>query len=303
MTQQRDIERLLDLWFSDGPTESPDRVIDIVADRIERQPQRPAWRFHLREIHVNNILRAGIAVAAVVVVAFIAINLLPGSSSRTGGAAASPSSTVTAPPSAAPSPSASAAACADAQSCPPFPAGRVTSTVFVPKLSYTAPAGYTQFSDVEQAYGVATAPGTPGGFFIFRDPAPSTDTNGCEGDPKPIGPLTIDSISSAFAADKRFQVTTPAPVTIGPYSGKTFDLQLASTWTGTCPWSNGKPGAMVLTVDTGITPTSPSYGIGQGDPSLRVYLLDVGGTPVWIQVDKSAADQVLPVLETLTFAP
>ena len=37
MTQQRDIERLLDQWFSDGPTEAPDRVIDIVADRIERQ--------------------------------------------------------------------------------------------------------------------------------------------------------------------------------------------------------------------------------------------------------------------------
>ena len=85
MTQQRDIERLLDLWFSDGPTESPDRVIDVVADRIERQPQRPAWRFHLREIHVNTMLRAGIAVAAVVVVAFIAVQLLPGQSGVTGG--------------------------------------------------------------------------------------------------------------------------------------------------------------------------------------------------------------------------
>ena len=29
MNQQRDIERLLDHWFSDGPTEAPDRVIDI----------------------------------------------------------------------------------------------------------------------------------------------------------------------------------------------------------------------------------------------------------------------------------
>ena len=92
---------------------------------------------------------------------------------------------------------------------------------------------------------------------------------------------TVDSISSAFAADKRFQVTTPTPVTIGPYSGKTFDLQLASTWTGTCPWSNGKPGAMVLTVTGGPTPTSPSYGIATGDPPLRIYLLDIGGSLVW----------------------
>ena len=90
MTQQRDIERLLDHWFSDGPTEAPDRVIDVVADRIERQPQRPAWRFHLREIHVNTMLRAGIAVAAVVVVAFIGFKLLPGQSGGTGGPAPDP---------------------------------------------------------------------------------------------------------------------------------------------------------------------------------------------------------------------
>jgi hypothetical protein len=304
MTQQRDIERLLDLWFSDGPTESPDRVVDVVADRIERQPQRPAWRFHLREIHVNTMLRAGIAVAAVVVVAFIAVNLLPGQSTGTGGTAPSPSSSVTHPPSAAPSPSGSAAACADAQSCPPFPAGPATSTAFTPRLSYTAPAGYTQFSDVPQAYGVAAADGSGAGFFIFRDPSLATNDNACEGDPNlGVKALSADTVSSAFTADQRLQVTTPTAVTIGPYSGKSFDLQLAPTWTGTCPWSNGQPGALVLTVRSGVTPTSPSYGMAAGDPPLRIYLLDVGGSPIWIQVPQSAADQVLPVLQTLSFTP
>ena len=48
MNQRRDIERLLDHWFADGPTQAPDRVLDVVADRIERQPQRPAWRLHWR---------------------------------------------------------------------------------------------------------------------------------------------------------------------------------------------------------------------------------------------------------------
>ena len=47
MTHERDTERLLDLWFADGPTQAPDRVIDVVADRIGRQPQRPGWRLHL----------------------------------------------------------------------------------------------------------------------------------------------------------------------------------------------------------------------------------------------------------------
>jgi hypothetical protein len=258
---------------------------------------------------VNTLLPAGIAVAAVVVVAFIAFELLPVRSGVTGGPSPIPTSIATAPPSAAPSPSGSSAAtdCNDGQGClSPLAAGPVTARVFTPKLSFTAPAGYIVFEDTAQTFGVLTAhAGSDNArFYVFRDPAPSTNDNGCEGDPNPtIGALTVDSISSAFAADKRFEVTTPAPVTIGRYSGKTFGLQLASTWTGTCPWSNGKPGAMVLTVQGGPTPTSPSYGLGPGDPSLRVYLLDVGGKPIWIQVPQDRVAEVIRVLQTLSFAP
>ena len=45
MTHERDIDRLLDRWFADGPIEVADRVVLDAADRIDRQPQRPAWRF------------------------------------------------------------------------------------------------------------------------------------------------------------------------------------------------------------------------------------------------------------------
>ena len=44
MTADRDIERLLDAWFVDGPTQVPDHVFDEAVDRVDRQPQRPAWR-------------------------------------------------------------------------------------------------------------------------------------------------------------------------------------------------------------------------------------------------------------------
>ena len=239
-------------------------------------------------------------------VALLAFGALGGGSGPTP--VPTPSSIVTAPPSAAPSPSGSSAAtnCGNTGHGCPLPAGPVTSTVFTPKLSFTAPVGYIVFEDTPQTFRVLTAhAGSDNArFYVFRDPAPSTDSNGCEGDPnQAIGAFTVDSISSAFAADKRFQVTTPAPVTIGLYSGKTFDLQLASTWTGTCPWSNGKPGAMVLTVQGGPTPTSPSYGIARDDPSLRVYLLDVGGSPMWIQVPGGFVAEVIRVLQTLSFAP
>ena len=87
MTQQRDIERLLDQWFSDGPDQAPDRVVDIVTDRIERQSQRPAWRLHWRPFPVNAYAKIAVAAAAVLIVAVVGYNLLPGRSTGVGGPA------------------------------------------------------------------------------------------------------------------------------------------------------------------------------------------------------------------------
>ena len=104
MTQQRDIERLLDHWFSDGPVQAPDRVVDIVGDRIERQSQRPAWRLHWRPTTVNAYAKIAVAAAAVLIVAVVGYNLLPGRSTGVGGPAPSVNPTVrpTATPTATP---------------------------------------------------------------------------------------------------------------------------------------------------------------------------------------------------------
>src|SRR5262249_40038432 len=44
MTPQRDIERVLETWFTDGVNQMPDRVYLSIVDQVERQSQRPAWR-------------------------------------------------------------------------------------------------------------------------------------------------------------------------------------------------------------------------------------------------------------------
>ena len=41
MTSERDIERVLDHWFTSGRPQAADRVFDEVVDRIARQRQRP----------------------------------------------------------------------------------------------------------------------------------------------------------------------------------------------------------------------------------------------------------------------
>jgi hypothetical protein len=44
MNDDRDLDRLLDAWFADGPAMAHDRVVEGVASRITRQRQLPAWR-------------------------------------------------------------------------------------------------------------------------------------------------------------------------------------------------------------------------------------------------------------------
>ena len=40
MSGKRDIERILDDWLAEGPTEAPDRILSNLDARIQRQPQR-----------------------------------------------------------------------------------------------------------------------------------------------------------------------------------------------------------------------------------------------------------------------
>lgn len=84
MTRERDMERLLDTWFRDGPTEAPDRIIDAVADQIGRQSQRPAWRLHWRHIPMNSTFKLATAVALLTVVAVVGYTLLPKSPTADG---------------------------------------------------------------------------------------------------------------------------------------------------------------------------------------------------------------------------
>ena len=96
MTSERDIERVLDHWFTERPTQVADRVLDEVADRIARQPQQPAWRVPRRDSHMNINLKALLAVAAVIVVAVAGFAVLRPSSSGIGVPAATEAPTVTA---------------------------------------------------------------------------------------------------------------------------------------------------------------------------------------------------------------
>ena len=99
MTRERDIERVLDRWFSEGPTHVSDRFFDSVADRLDRAPQRRLAGLQMRFLAMQPTLR--FAGAAIVIAAVVGLGAIAFSGGTENGP--TPTASPTAPPSVAPS--------------------------------------------------------------------------------------------------------------------------------------------------------------------------------------------------------
>jgi len=106
MSAPRDLDGLLNTFLQEGPLELPDPSYDQVRDRMDHTRQR-AFIGPWRTPDMNRYLKTGLAAAAVVLIAVVGYNLLPGSPAPGGEPSATPELTATVEPS--PSPPASAA--------------------------------------------------------------------------------------------------------------------------------------------------------------------------------------------------
>ncbi len=68
MTREQDIERVLDQWFAEGPTQMPSRFLDDTLERIDRAPQHRLARLQTR-LPTMTVTARRAAVAAVMVIA------------------------------------------------------------------------------------------------------------------------------------------------------------------------------------------------------------------------------------------
>ena len=152
MTARRDPDRLIRAYLDDGPAELPDRSFDAVRAHMDHQRQRVVigpWRIPL----MSNVTRFAIAAAAIVVVAVIALNLLP-KSGGIGGPAVTPTPSPSPSPSASPSPtfspSSAPAALAGFAQGGPLAAGTYYIenqggyNPNVTRLTFTLPAGWAK---------------------------------------------------------------------------------------------------------------------------------------------------------------
>jgi hypothetical protein len=284
MTSDGDIERLVGHWLDDGPTRMPDRVIDVMADRIERQRQRPAWRLLLKDLTMQSPFRAAAIVAAVLVIAVGAIVILRPSSSNGPGGVGPPSA---APPSASPT------------------ASSIASRQFRPAVRVDAPFGWTVNEDARTfnlvpGDGVSVAGAAIG---LMSGPFATFKDHSCNDQaPAAVG-TSVSAALASLTGDPRVVATAPQTITIDGRAGQMVDLRVAPTWTGTCDWSAGKGAVIIVSATT----TGPAFGTG-GSGRDRYIFLDVGGSVVAIDLGTPTdADheaflaEAMPIVESIRF--
>jgi hypothetical protein len=309
MTHDRDLDRLLDAWFADGPGEPSDRVLDEVAERIYRQRQRPAWRLTARETPVTTYLKPLLAIAAVIVIAVVGVLALR-EPSDVGGPAATPTPSPTPSPTLAPTPSPSPVAftCDDgttAGCAGPLAAGTHSTAAFAPAFAFTVPDGWTNSFDIERTYNLWPTPHLLDVQVLSQLAIPEQNAD-CTPAAKEGAGNTVSDWVEFLTTHPGLITNQPKPVTIGGYEGQQVQFRVADDWTERCPDSIGP--AVVLFTDSGTPPQRATW---FDDHRVTAWILDVDGTTVIVHVASgpslNANDDdvrtVQPILDSMSFAP
>lgn len=300
MTTDRDLDRLLGAWFADGPTGAPDRVLDVMTDRIGRQGQRPGW---LADRHVPVVavpIRLLAAAALLVAVSVIGTVLIGGG--RIGpGPSPSPSPTPTPTPTATPTPFALVSA---QESLAPGTYRYLANgggTLFTVPDGWRVPTlGGLDFSLAPVA---ASADDTIRVFYDMR--VASKDPTCPERQEPGIGATAAD-IVGGIVANPGVDASTPQPITIGGLAGLTVDLALADGWTAACPFDPARPTVAYL-VDT-LPSEGPFWGVGAAQRQRLIVLDRATLNNVVFLIESSdgttfdaLVEAAMPVLQTFSF--
>ena len=270
MTDQRSIERLLDVWFADGPSVAPDRVIDVAANRIGRQRQRPAWRLlSWRDFPVitTSKLVAGLAAILVIAVIGIAVVLRPGGSNVGGqGPTASPSPVAT--PTPAPTPSPSSTVLKSGVTGPGTFTGRFAASEI--PWTVTIPKGWAAY-DTD----IVMGPSRPGdkGVAILTERAVNVPKDSCAPDGT-VPATSAEEFLTALEARKDWDISNRRAATIGAYAATRIDIVLPEN-TPTC--GGGKDYMIVVHND--------GQGFYSQGPSMHVsyWVANVNGEPLFVE--------------------
>ena len=267
MDTDQNVTRTVRSWLRTEEHESADRVLDNVLALLDATPQRRSWWPAWRIADMNNLAKLAIAAAAVVVVAVVGYNLLPGTGGAGGTPEASPS--LSPSPSLQPSPSPTPVAFA----FPPsgeLAIGRHDLTMDGVSFSLEVPtSGWIS----NGSFGIDKRPsGTLGGdFIIWGSSADGIFADPCAGTEGPrVGPSAAD-LAEAVANVPGTEATGPSDVTVGGYPAKLVVVRVPEE--ADCAAND-----FYLWWDERLTGRyATEFGV-----TIRVWIIDVDGTLVQI---------------------
>ena len=309
MNRSPDVELVLREYLADDGLTAPDYILDVVEGRISRQPQRRAWRLLWRLQPMSNTLKLAAGLAAVIVVAVVAWQLLPG---RDGGIG----SLATPTPAVQPSPTAAAYAVVDLPEGR-LPGGRYRFHPFDAMPNFAAVADVPSGWHGGPPWAVVgpTTEEPPGGILLgflgtdglFSDPC-QWDVDGTGSGLQPgdveVGPDVADLVE-ALRANTSYTASTPKPVAFGPYEGQELEIQLpADLDLATCDKeSDGRSRYFVF---AGEQAGLYAQGSGTDRDRWRLFIVDVAGTRVIVAnlyypetpvADQEAAQAIIESIE------
>jgi hypothetical protein len=271
MNQRSDIDRVLGIWMEDGPSAMPDRIVDVVADRISVQRQRRSWR-PLRRLPMNPLVKLGAAAAAVLVVAVVGWNLLPGGSAP----GAVPSPTPTSGPTPTPRPTPTPFPCDTPLCGGSLSEGDHQTAAFSPRITFTvSDPDWVNPVDDPALYQLDSAAGY---ILVWGKPAIAERTEACEETPAAgLGDAPADWIE--FVTNHPgLEATNVHAVDLGGYSGQSADLTSRTTWTSPCAADDYFPNLVQFIVNAVPSPAG-IYGVTNAAP-VRLIAVDVEGQTV-----------------------
>ena len=266
MTSERDQQtRLVLSWLREDLHEDANRVLVLALDEVDATPQRRSWWPAWRSPFMPTYAKFAAAAAALVVVAFVGYQLIPGPGPGPGGS-------TTPSPTASPAPAASTTSAT--RTWPPndsvalVPGDYVTGDPFPVRLTATVPAGWHGW--IGGPYYVDLwFPDLAGGLYFLLPSKVSVDPcDIAKGFADVVGP-TVDDLVQAVRTEPGLQVTNEATTSISGFSGTQF-LVTAPASTAGCTVS---PDGFVLWQNP-LGGTSPELKAGD---SIRVWILDVAG--------------------------
>lgn len=214
MSSERDLERAVRTWLSDGLETLPDRYLDAALDEISTTNQRRRGPSAWRPSEMNTFARFGLAAAAVLVVAIVGWTVLVNGGPRIGGPIPSSSSTPTATPTATASPT------------PTPPTEHRSTTGFAVPFTYDVPKTWTSTAQSPNGYNVDNETDQAGFYGISPMSAPRLYADPCRPSkgllPQP-GAKPAD-LAQAVSQLPGLTVSAPVPVTVNGQTGVSIDF-------------------------------------------------------------------------------